>query len=136
MFFWCLRFPPKNERIQVDLRYHSSKVEFLRSYFGGNWRHRKPFRNYLTFTKVIFIFGDNYVKYLFFFQCNCCLSGLVSVSWFIVSMHKLQKIFQLHLSKEIEIVWIYVCTLHCKFTDFLFTFRFICHLRQNHMFFS
>ena len=50
MFFWCLRFPPKNEQKQIDLRYHSSKVEFLCSFFGGNWRHQKPFRNYLTFT--------------------------------------------------------------------------------------
>ena len=49
MVFWCLRFPPKNKRKQVDLRYHSSKVEFLRSFFGGNWIHQKPFRNYLTF---------------------------------------------------------------------------------------
>ena len=48
-FFWCLLFPPKNERKQLNLRYHSSKVEFLRSFFGGNQRHQKPFRNYLTF---------------------------------------------------------------------------------------
>ena len=52
MSFWCLRFPPKNERKQVDLRYHSSKVEFFRSFFGGNRRHQKPFRNYLTFRKL------------------------------------------------------------------------------------
>ena len=31
-FFWGRRFPPKNERKQVDLRYHSSKVEFVRSF--------------------------------------------------------------------------------------------------------
>ena len=39
----------KNERKQVDLRY--SKVEFFRSLFGGNRRHQKPFRNYLTFSR-------------------------------------------------------------------------------------
>ena len=50
MVFWCLRFPPKNERKQVNLRYHSSKVEFLRLFFGGNRRHQKPFRDYLTFS--------------------------------------------------------------------------------------
>ena len=44
MVFWCLSFSK-----QVDLRYHSSKVEFLCSFFGGNRRHKKPFRNYLTF---------------------------------------------------------------------------------------
>ena len=32
MVFWCLRFPPKKERKQVDLRGHSSKVEFFRSF--------------------------------------------------------------------------------------------------------
>ena len=36
MVFWCLRFPPKNERKQVDLRYHSNKVEFVCSFFGEN----------------------------------------------------------------------------------------------------
>ena len=40
MVFWCLQFPPKKEQKQIALRYHSSKVEFLRSFFGGN---RNPF---------------------------------------------------------------------------------------------
>ena len=52
MDFWCLRFPPKNERKQVDLRYHSSKDEFFRSFFGGNRRHQKPFKNHRTFRYV------------------------------------------------------------------------------------
>ena len=34
--FWCLQFSPKNKRKQVNLRFHSSKVEFVRSFFGGN----------------------------------------------------------------------------------------------------
>ena len=41
MSFWCLQFPPKNERKQVNLRYHSSKVEFVCSFFGGNWWPQK-----------------------------------------------------------------------------------------------
>ena len=53
MVFGCLRFPPNNERKQVDLRYHGSKVEFFRSFFGGNRRHQKPFQNYLTFRAKI-----------------------------------------------------------------------------------
>ena len=36
MVFWGRRFPPKNERKQVDLRYHSSKVKFVCLFFGGN----------------------------------------------------------------------------------------------------
>ena len=31
-----LQFPPKNEGKQVDLRFHSSKVEFVCSFFGGD----------------------------------------------------------------------------------------------------
>ena len=34
MYFWCLQVPPKNERKQVDLRYHNSKVEFVLSFSG------------------------------------------------------------------------------------------------------
>ena len=34
-FFWCLQFSPKNEQKQVNLRFHSSKVEFVPSFFGG-----------------------------------------------------------------------------------------------------
>ena len=34
--FWGGRFPPRNDQKQVNLRYHSSKVEFVRSFFGGN----------------------------------------------------------------------------------------------------
>ena len=49
MDFWGRRFSPKNKRKQVDLRCHNSKVEFFRSFFGENQRHKKPFRNYLTF---------------------------------------------------------------------------------------
>ena len=56
MFFQCLWFPPKNEWKQVDLRYHISKVEFLCSFFGGNRRHQKPFRNYLTFKSSSFLY--------------------------------------------------------------------------------
>ena len=50
MSFWCLQFPPKNEQKQVDLRFHSSKVEFVRSFFGGNVGLKKSFRLCLTFS--------------------------------------------------------------------------------------
>ena len=36
MSFWCLQFPPKIEWKQVDLRFHSSKAEFVHLFFGGN----------------------------------------------------------------------------------------------------
>ena len=35
-FFGVVDFLQKKNRKQVDLRYHSSKVEFVRSFFGGN----------------------------------------------------------------------------------------------------
>ena len=34
--FVVLQFPPKIERKEVNLRVHSSKVEFVRSFFGEN----------------------------------------------------------------------------------------------------
>ena len=51
MSFWCLQFPPKNERKQVNLRFHSSKVEFVRSFFGGNVYLKISFRLFLTFRR-------------------------------------------------------------------------------------
>jgi hypothetical protein len=50
MSFWCLQFPPKNERKQVDLRFLRSKVEFVRLFFGGNIGLKKSFRLCLTFS--------------------------------------------------------------------------------------
>ena len=41
---------PKNERKQLDLRYHSSKVEFLRSFFGRIENTKRTFWNKLTLT--------------------------------------------------------------------------------------
>ena len=52
MSFWCLQFPLKNERNQVDLRFHSSKVEFVRLLFGGNVGLKKSFQLCLTFSNV------------------------------------------------------------------------------------
>ena len=71
MIFWCLRFPPKHEWKQVDLRYHSSIDEFFRSFFGGNRRHQKPFQNYLIFRSQNFFFkfmAKFYIKSDFQFQ--------------------------------------------------------------------
>ena len=49
MSYWCLQFPPKNERKQVNMRFHSRKVEFIHSYLGGNFGLKKSFRLCLTF---------------------------------------------------------------------------------------
>ena len=50
MSFWCLHFPSKNERKQVDLRYHSSKIELVHLFFGGIEDTKICFRYYLTFS--------------------------------------------------------------------------------------
>ena len=52
MSFWCLQFPPKNEQKQVDLRYHSSKVEFVGSFFERIVGLKKSLRLCLTFSKI------------------------------------------------------------------------------------
>ena len=56
MSFWCLHFPSKNERKQVDLRYHSSKVEFIRSFFGTIEYTKKSF-------EINWPLGQKFVKF-------------------------------------------------------------------------
>ena len=41
----CLQFSKKTEHKKFDLRYHSSKVEFFRSFFGRIDNNKKTFRN-------------------------------------------------------------------------------------------
>ena len=50
MSFCCLQLSPKNKQKQVDLRFHSSKVEFVRLFFGGNVSLKKSFWLFLTFS--------------------------------------------------------------------------------------
>ena len=42
----------KKRNKKVNMRYHSSEVEFVRSFFGGNRWPQKAFRNYLTFSQA------------------------------------------------------------------------------------
>ena len=37
MCFWYPQIPPKNERKEANLRFHSSIVEFIGSFFVGNF---------------------------------------------------------------------------------------------------
>ena len=53
MSSWCLQFLPENERKQVYLRYHSSKNEFIRSFFGRIHGLTICFRVLLTFSCYI-----------------------------------------------------------------------------------
>ena len=50
MSFWRIQFLPKRAgRKHVDLRYHGSKVEFIRSFFGRIVGLKKSIRLCLTF---------------------------------------------------------------------------------------
>ena len=49
--FGVFNFLQKNEQKQVNLRFHSSKVKFVCSFFGGNVYLNKSFRLFLTFSK-------------------------------------------------------------------------------------
>ena len=53
MSFWCLQFLPKNRWKQVDLRYHSSKVEFVYSFFGRIVGLKKSLQLCLTFSGCV-----------------------------------------------------------------------------------
>ena len=52
MSFWCHQFPPKNKRKQVDLKFQSSKVEFVCSFFGRNGGLKISFQIFLTFSDL------------------------------------------------------------------------------------
>ena len=43
MSFWCLQFLQKNHQKQVDLRYHSSKVEFVVCFLEESSDWKNPF---------------------------------------------------------------------------------------------
>ena len=65
MSFWCLQFLLKYERKQVDLRYHSSKDEFVRSFFGKNVGLKKSYGLFLTFNT------ENYCASTFYSRLKC-----------------------------------------------------------------
>ena len=52
--FGVFNFFQKTNEKQVDLRHHSSKVEFVRSFFGRNVVLKKSFRLCLTFIRFNF----------------------------------------------------------------------------------
>ena len=54
------------KRMKVELRYHRSKVEFVRSFLGRNVGLKKSFRLCLTFT-------------LLFRRCQCRLGSLIII---------------------------------------------------------
>ena len=56
--FWCLQFLPKNEWKQVDLRYHSSKVEFVCAFFWSIVGLKKSLRLCLTL-RIPSVFSRN-----------------------------------------------------------------------------
>ena len=49
MSFWCPQFLPKNEQKQVNLRFHSNKVDFVRLLLARNIGLKKSFQVCLTF---------------------------------------------------------------------------------------
>ena len=80
MSFWCLQFPPK-KRTQVKLRFHSSKVEFVCLFFGGNVSLKKSFRPVQPNHPKSIKFAPNWAPFFFwiifgryfFGYCWCAL---------------------------------------------------------------
>ena len=54
MVFWCLRFPPKNEQKQVDLKYHSKGQLISKCPFGVKTSSKKPTKLFLDFCPEFF----------------------------------------------------------------------------------
>jgi hypothetical protein len=61
--FSVFNFHQKNEQNQVKLRFHSRRVEFVRSFFGGNVCLKKLFRLFLTFSRKLFLKFPNNSKF-------------------------------------------------------------------------
>ena len=80
MSVWCLQFPPKNEQKRVNLRYHSSKVEFVCPFFGGIEDTIICFQEYLPFT--IISFHTLFLDYLTFNR---------TLTWLFILYHKSTK---------------------------------------------
>ena len=93
MSFWCLQFLPKNERKQVDLRYHSCKVELIRSFFGRIHGLTICFRVLLTFRHIRNC--QKSVRILFDLKSYLDRCGFVSTKFFDIMPFKLIK----HISK-------------------------------------
>ena len=67
MVFWGRRFPPKNKRKQVDLRFHGSKVEFRLFVF---WRKRWLEKIVSTLSDLQCFQNERKKKHLHFHQCQ------------------------------------------------------------------
>ena len=105
MSFLCLQFPPKNERKQINLRFHSRKVEIVRSFFGGNIYLKKSFWLFLTFCikpklRTRALEYDSLLKS----QCNINF-GTATVSFNLKIAH------QMTLKSCFVIVWNFRCRL-------------------------
>ena len=59
--FGVFDFLQKTKKKQVDLRFHSSKVEFFHSCFGGNVGLQKSFRLCMTFSSHIGMYTLKYI---------------------------------------------------------------------------
>ena len=72
MSFKCLQFLPKNEQNQVDLMDHSSKVEYICSFFGRIEDTEKSFNLHLKpehdFLKMNHLQTKKKVLFFFFFS--------------------------------------------------------------------
>ena len=61
MSFWCLQFLPKDERKQVDLRYHSSKVEFFFRFLGDIEDIKRHFEINRPLVRAVQLFQSEFV---------------------------------------------------------------------------
>ena len=85
MVFWCLRFPPKNEQKQVDLRYHSTGTPPLTRFFGpgknrvkGKPRYR---RSILVLKPQNGEFESSKSTFVGFFYFQSALQTKVILKW-------------------------------------------------------
>ena len=82
MFFGVFNFFQKNQRKQVNLWYHSSKVEFVCSFFGRNVSLKKSFRICLTFKIERDCIGSEFFFFYLKAQIFVCKVWTLFLSYF------------------------------------------------------
>ena len=97
MVFWGRRFPPKKEWKQVDLRYHSSKVEFVRSFVF--WKNRLE-KNHYDFVWPL-------VEEMFLSVCKKKILGPSYENTFELMGPPFRNSYHVnrHVHKEINLLW-------------------------------
>ena len=102
MSFWCLQFSQKTNENKIDLRYHSSKVKFFRSFF---WKiedtekdisklidlYNKCTQSLLSIFKLALGLSRRFVNSMIFPAKNLVIFKPICTNQLLISLEKLER---------------------------------------------